>query len=166
MKVAARSNRNPERLKQAVAADSLLQFLRERIKQGGTPLRGYAEVCKALGYKNSAGMYAGQVCSRLDLACYHAGLPMVTLHWVRKPDGSINSNGLRGWEHYQDELRAAAEGHAWTPADLDLVQAELDKLPNRGAKPLWKGIEDQDVETWGRQLHARVPRWTALRRNR
>lgn len=65
MKVATRSNRSPERLKQAAAADSLLQFLRERIKQGGTPLRGYAEVCKALGYKSRAGMYAGQVCSRL-----------------------------------------------------------------------------------------------------
>ena len=57
-RVSCMINRTPERLKQAVAADLLLQFLRERIKQGGTPLRGYAEVCKVLGYKSSAGMYA------------------------------------------------------------------------------------------------------------
>lgn len=166
MKVVGRSNRSPERLKQAEAADTLLRFLRERIKNGARPLHGYAEVCRALGYKSSAGMYAGQVCSRLDLACYHAGLPMVTLHLVRTPDGSINANGLRGWEAFQAELRAAAVGHEWTPADLDLVQAELDKLPNRGAKPLWKDIEEQDVETWGDRLHARVPRWAEMRRKK
>ena len=126
-------------------------------------MRGYAEVCRALGYKSNAGMYAGQVCSRLDLACYHAGLPMVTMHWARRPDGSINPNGLRGWKTFDRELLAAAEGHEWTVEDLNSVQAELDKLPHRAAKALWRDLEEQDVATWGIQLHARVPRWTELR---
>lgn len=37
-------------------------------------------------------------------ACYHAGLPMVTLYWVRKPHGLINSNGLRGRKQMQAAL--------------------------------------------------------------
>lgn len=133
----------PRRLRQAADAEPLLRALRAHLLAGRAPLFGYGKAAALIGRKNSEGAHLGQVCSRIDLACYHAGLPLLTLHWVRKPDGEVNYDGLIGWHAFARELIEASAAHAWTAAEFDLLQSRLDALPDKATAALWAEVEAQ-----------------------
>ncbi len=47
----------------------------------------------------------GKVTSRIDLAAFYAGLPMLAVHWVRNPDGKVNPASFPGtWAQYKEEM--------------------------------------------------------------
>jgi hypothetical protein len=140
-------------LKQAEDAAVLLQALRQHVLARRAPLFGYGKAAALIGRKNSDGAHLGQVCSRIDVACYHAGLPLLTLHWVRRPDGKVNHDSLVGWRAFAQELIDASAGHAWTAGDLELVQARLHALPQKATAALWAEVEAQGPATIRQQLH-------------
>jgi hypothetical protein len=145
-----------KRLKQADDADTLLTALRRWVQEGNDPIKGYSFAAQMIGRGSKEGVHVGQVCSRIDLACFNAGLPMLTMHWVRLPSGAVNAASLNGWHDFQDELLAQSSVHRWTEADFDRVRGQLDALPNRSALTLWRQIESRGIQFARQQLHRNV----------
>lgn len=140
------------RLKQAEDAAPLLRALAEHVLAGRAPLFGYAKAAALIGRNSSQGAHLGQVCSRIDVACYHAALPLLTLHWVRRPDGEVNHDSLVGWREFAHELIEASAAHAWTAAEFELLHARLEVLPAKAAAGLWAEVEAQGTAAIRQQL--------------
>lgn len=87
---------------------------------------------------------------------------MLTMHWVRKPDGKVNPASFIGWEGYEEELRRFSTGHIWAADDFVEVRRQLDALPNKGAKALWNGIAKVGEPFLRRQLHCKVGRLAGI----
>ena len=136
-----------ERLKEAERADLLLTVL--RITTGS--IEGYAAAADLIEWRGRAvGRPMAQVCSRLDLAAFNAGLPMLALNRVRMKDGSINKKAFSGtWEKYRAEIERRMQTYCWRQQDYDRLQAELDRLPNSSAKRLWEQVETQELSNPG-----------------
>ena len=84
-------------LQEPKRAIELLAALRKHILSGGGLILGYAVAAEMIGLKGSDnGRHLGQVVSRIDLASFLAGLPSLSLHWIRETDGKINREALRG----------------------------------------------------------------------
>lgn len=142
-------------MNQATAAHNLLQAIRQRIVEGQGPFHGYSAAAAAAGYitnAKDAGRAMGQVTSRIDLAAFYAGLPMLAVHWVRNPDGKVNPASFPGtWAPYKEELEGVAAAHVWTTEDVDKVLAKMHSTldANEGAVTLWKYVEGRRLDTPG-----------------
>ena len=143
------------RMKQAIAAHNLLQAIRKRIVDGEGPLHGYSAAAAAAGYTTNAkdaGRAMGQVTSRIHLAAFYAGLPMLAVHWVRNSDGKINPASFPGtWAPYKDEIENVAAAHVWSVNDVDIVLAKMHSTldSDEGAVTLWKHVESRRLDTPG-----------------
>lgn len=105
--------------------------------------------------------HVGQVTSRIDLAALYAGLPMITVHWVRKPDGQVNLASFSGplWEPRRKGIILVSESHQWTADELAVVRKRLQELPDDAADMQWKLIETREYERPGYidyNLHRRL----------
>lgn len=142
-------------MSQATAAHNLLLAIRQRIVEGKGPFHGYAAAAAAAGYVHNAkdaGRAMGQVTSRIDLAAFYAGLPMLAVHWVRNPDGKINPASFPGtWVAYKDEIETVAGKHVWSVEDVDRVLAKMHSAlnANEGAVTLWRYVESRRLDTPG-----------------
>ena len=142
-------------MSQATAAHNLLQAIRQRIVDGKGPFQGYSAAPTAAGYTTNAkdaGRAMGQVTSRIDLAAFYAGLPMLAVHWVRNPDGKVNPASFPGtWAPYKDEIESVAAAHVWTAEDVDKVLAKMHSTfdADEGAITLWKYVESRRLDTPG-----------------
>jgi hypothetical protein len=136
-----------KRLREAERADLLLTVLRATTGS----IVGYAAAADLIEWRGRAvGRPMAQVCSRLDLAAFNAGLPMLALNRVRTKDGSINHAAFSGsWEKYRAEIERRMQTYCWRQQDFVSLQAELDRLPNRSAKILWERIETQELSNPG-----------------
>lgn len=134
---------------EAERATQLLAALRKHILSGGGLVIGYIAAAEMIGLDGDYCRHLGQVVSRIDRACFDAGLPMLTLHWVRSPDGNVNGEAFNGsvtgvsklWIPFNQEILDTAANFRWSTTDFDLVQSSLDKLPKVGAKTLWTALE-------------------------
>ena len=141
------------RMSQATAAHNLLQAIRQRILDGKGPFHGYSAAAAAAGYTTNAsdaGRAMGQVTSRIDLAAFYAGLPMLAVHWVRNPDGKVNPASFPGtWAPYKDEIESVAATYQWTAEDVDKVCAKMQSTlsADEGAVTLWKYVESRRLDT-------------------
>jgi hypothetical protein len=156
-------------LQESKRANELLAVLRKHILSGGGLILGYAVAAEMIGLKGSEnGRHLGQVVSRIDLASFNAGLPFLTLHWIRETDGKINTEALRGpkgwavnpWLEFESEILEKAATCQWTAESFDRLQASLDRLPNEGTRPLWKRVDDsiakKGTDFIRHNLHRRV----------
>lgn len=142
------------RLKEAERADLLLRALRDTTDI----IYGYETAAKRIEWQQPAiGRPMAQVCSRLDLAAFNAGLPMLALNRVRRKGGAINKAAFSGsWATYRTEIEERMQPYDWRTQDYDCLQAELDGLPNRSAKKLWEQVDEQEARQPGfirSQLH-------------
>ena len=116
-------------MSQATAAQNLLQAIRQRVVDGKGPFHGYSLAAAAAGYTTNAsdaGRAMGQVTSRIDLASFYAGMPMLAVHWVRNPDGKINPASFPGtWSNFKDEIESVAVAHVWTAGDVEKVLGKM-----------------------------------------
>ncbi len=134
---------------EAERATELLTALRKHILNGGGLIIGYIAAAEMIGLDGDYCRHLGQVVSRIDRACFDAGLPMLTLHWIRSPDGNINGEAFNGsvtgvsklWVPFNQEILDTAANFQWSATYFDLVQSSLDKLPKVGAKTLWTALE-------------------------
>ena len=86
----------------------------------------------------------------MELASFNSGLPMLALHWVRKPNGEINPAAFNGsaaavaiWQRFDKEVLDTAAGHQWSDDDFNQMQATLDSLPNDSSAILWNHVESK-----------------------
>lgn len=139
----------------------LFAVLRNRVLTRQPPINGYHRAAEAIGLDGARySKHMGQVCSRMDVATFNAGYPMLATHMVRKPNGRIPSTAFRGiWQQFREECINTAQEHVWTPEQLDAVLVALNALRDVGARGLWKAIQDHEADDIGyirRTLHGKL----------
>lgn len=146
-------------MSQATAAHNLLLAIRQRIVDGKGPILGYAAAATAAGYTvnaRDAGRAMGQVTSRIDLAAFYAGLPMLAVQWVRNPDGKVNPASFSdAWAQYKEQMESVAASHVWSVEDIAKVLAKMHSAldANKGAVTLWRYVESRRLDTPGYVEH-------------
>jgi hypothetical protein len=112
-----------------VQADTerVIEWLRElsRISEGH-PKFTNADVARTLG-KKRPGQELGNLMSRLDFACYAAGLPAIGCT-AEKPFADAWQQQNRTWKWPVKKMRAAAKAHSWSSTDFDLILQETQRL--------------------------------------
>jgi hypothetical protein len=112
-----------------VQADTerVIEWLRElsRISEGH-PKFTNADVARTLG-KKRPGQELGNLMSRLDFACYAAGLPSIGCT-AEKPFADAWQQQNRTWKWPVKKMRAAAKAHSWSSTDFDLILQETQRL--------------------------------------
>jgi hypothetical protein len=113
----------------AVQADTerVIQWLRELSEiSDGRPKFTNADVARTLGRKR-LGQELANLMSRLDFACYLAGLPPIGCA-AEKPFAEAWQQTDRAWKWPVRKMRAAAKAHSWSSADFDLILQETQRL--------------------------------------
>ncbi len=112
-----------------VQADTerVIQWLRELSQiSDGHPNFTNADVARTLG-KKRAGQELSNLMSRLDFACYVAGLPSIGFA-AEKPFADAWQQQNRTWKWPVKKMRAAAKAHLWSSTDFDLMLQETQRL--------------------------------------
>jgi hypothetical protein len=138
----------PEMNQQHTDAIALIRAIGVRIGAGNSaPIVGYKAAAELIGRDGSSeARYVGQVCSLCDAAAFVAGWPMLTVHYVRKPDGKINEASFAGWwEQWRQSVVEKSTTHHWQKEHLDdLVRAISSGLvPNRAAASIWEYFQSR-----------------------
>ncbi|WIY70837.1 EVE domain-containing protein [Aquidulcibacter paucihalophilus] len=114
-----------------------------------------AEGAAALGWPDLQvfGRAYGNLQSRLDFACYRAGLPPLGL---TAEQAFARAWGVkdRDWRYPVEAMRLAANTRAWSNADFDLIRAEANALPGQ-AHIAWQesiATEESAVRAWAEGL--------------
>lgn len=142
-------------------ARELLAVLRHLVLTDQPPIRGYHRAAEAIGLDGERYQrHMGQVCSRIDVATFNAGYPMLATHMVRTPEGEIHPDAFRGqWEQFRDECTELVLSHRWTPEQLDEVLGALNALGPVGAISMWNNIREREAKKPGYiryNLHRKV----------
>ena len=83
-------------MKQHEDALKMFALLRDRLLGNQAPINGYSVAAEAIGLTAAHAVHIGQVNSRIDVAAFNAGYPMIATHMVRKPNGRIHPKRLAG----------------------------------------------------------------------
>jgi predicted HNH restriction endonuclease len=142
--------------------ETLLAWLREQAaaNHGRLPPFRNADSAAALGMADlhRYGRVLGNIQSRIDYACYVAGLPPLGLAgaapfddaWQR-PDGD--------WVYPISSMQTAAQSHTWSTADFDRVLQESRKLSGL-AHIVWQkevAANEAGVKAWAFGLQREQP---------
>src|SRR5580658_10541364 len=122
-------NHEKSRRTSTVQADTerVIEWLRELSQiSDGHPKFTNADVARTLG-KKRAGQELANLMSRLDFACYLAGLPSIGCT-AEKPFADAWQQLHRSWKWPVKKMRAAAKAHVWSAADFDLMLQETQRL--------------------------------------
>ncbi len=137
--------------------ERVLDWLADRANQHGGALNSYsnADVGALLGFDDLTrhGRVLGNIMSRLDFACYQAGVPPLGLCVVEHFANAWSREGRR-WAFPVPEMRLAAQNHHWSTLTLEKVRANARLLPGQAAIP-WRGElneREEDVRRWAQGL--------------
>jgi hypothetical protein len=79
----------------------------------------------------------GNLISRLDFACYAAGLPPLGCAAAEPfPDAWMDPQG-RTWRFPRDAMCRGAKGHRWTDADFEKLRDETRSIRSGRARDVW-----------------------------
>ena len=133
----------------SVQADTerIIEWLRElsRISEGH-PKFTNADVAGTLG-KKRPGKELGNLMSRLDFACYVAGLPPIGCV-AEKPFADAWQQQNRSWKWPVKKMRAAAKAHSWNSADFDLLLHETQHLSYGLGQAAWNDELETKMMAW------------------
>ena len=121
-----------------VQADTerVIEWLRELSQiSDGHPKFTNADVARTLG-KKRPGQELGNLMSRLDFACYAAGLPSIGCT-AEKPFADAWQQQNRTWKWPVRKMRAAARAHSWSSTDFDLLLHETQHLSYEVGHVAW-----------------------------
>ncbi|ARV17653.1 hypothetical protein AEP_00693 [Curvibacter sp. AEP1-3] len=109
----------------------------------------------------------GNLQSRIDFACYRAGLPPLGLA-AEQPFELAWSQERRTWAFPVQEMQRAAQLKKWTDQDFDCVLRETERLPGQ-AHLIWKealGTEEQAIKAWTMLFTTQEPTSTVIEEKR
>lgn len=139
--------------------EALLQWLRERRPIAGGPLPPHTNVEAAAALSmadmHRYGRVFGNIQSRIDFACYAAGLPPLGLAADTPFEKAWLQEG-RSWAYPIQSMQAAAQSRVWTDKDFDVVLKETERLPGQ-AYISWKrelSVNEAKVRDWAFRLGA------------
>ena len=114
--------------------EALLRWLRESAQTNGgrIPPHTNGEAAAVLGMTDmhSHGRVFGNIQSRIDFACYVAGLPPLGLT-ADAPFAMAWRREGRSWGFPVAVMQAAAQSRTWSDRDFDRVLAETERLPGQ-----------------------------------
>jgi hypothetical protein len=135
-----------------VQADTerVIEWLRElSLISEGHPKFTNADVARTLG-KKRPGQELGNLMSRLDFACYVAGLPSLGCT-AEKPFADAWQQQNRTWKWPIRKMRAAARAHSWSSTDFDLILHETQRLSYGLGRVAWNdelARNDNKIMAW------------------
>jgi hypothetical protein len=135
-----------------VQADTerVIQWLRELSQiSDGHPKFSNADVARTLG-KKRPGQELSNLMSRLDFACYVAGLPAIGCA-AEKPFADAWQQQDRTWKWPVKKMRAAAKAHSWSSDDFDLILDETQRLSYGLGRVAWNdelAKYDAKIKAW------------------
>jgi hypothetical protein len=135
-----------------VQADTerVIEWLRELSQiSEGHPKFTNADVARTLG-KKRPGQELGNLMSRLDFACYVAGLPSLGCT-AEKPFADAWQQQNRTWKWPIRKMRAAARAHSWSSTDFDLILQETQRLSYGLGRVAWNdelARNDNKIMAW------------------
>jgi hypothetical protein len=135
-----------------VQADTerVIQWLRELSEiSDGHPNFTNADVARTLG-KKRPGQELSNLMSRLDFACYVAGLPSIGCA-AEKPFADAWQQQNRTWKWPVKKMRAAAKAHSWSSADFDHILHETQRLSYGLGHVAWNdelARHDTKIKAW------------------
>jgi hypothetical protein len=117
--------------------ERVIEWLRELSQiSDGHPKFSNADVARTLG-KKRPGQELGNLMSRLDFACYVAGLPAIGCT-ADKPFANAWQQQNSTWKWPVKKMRAAAKAHSWNSGDFDLMLQETQRLSHELGDVAWK----------------------------
>ena len=108
-----------------------------------------AAVAMGIGDMQRYGQVHGNIQSRVDFACFSAGLPPLGLA-ANFPFAKAWSQQERDWAYPIAAMQAAAQSRAWTTGEFDQVLRETERLPGQ-AHISWKealATNEAGVRAW------------------
>ena len=145
-------SREKSRQTSTVQADTerVIEWLRELSQiSEGHPKFTNADVARTLG-KKRPGQELGNLMSRLDFACYVAGLPSLGCT-AEKPFADAWQQQNRTWKWPIRKMRAAARAHSWSSTDFDLILHETQRLSYGLGHAAWNeelARHDDKIMAW------------------
>jgi hypothetical protein len=145
-------SREKSRRTSTVQADTerVIEWLRELSQiSDGHPKFTNADVARTLG-KKRPGQELGNLMSRLDFACYVAGLPSIGCT-AEKPFADAWQQQNRTWKWPIKKMRAAASAHSWSSTDFDLILHETQQLSYGLGRVAWNdefARHDNKIMAW------------------
>jgi hypothetical protein len=125
-------------MKQHLYALKLLELVRKDPARVWT----YGEAGEAIGLGPEHARYMGQVASRLGLAFFYAGKPLLTMVTVQAVGYGLRKVVFgRMFAQHRQEIEDAVATHTFTSADFDAVERALRALPKASAHCLWQAAE-------------------------
>jgi hypothetical protein len=124
-------------------AARVLEFLERRMKIDREARTTFSELAAEFGQTpKSYGRHLGQVASRIDAACWSAGLPLLGAFRIRLSDGSLNAKALAepNWAIRRQALAQREAMHDWNADDFRRLRQGLEQLPPKGASLIWHDI--------------------------
>jgi hypothetical protein len=130
--------------------ERVIEWLRELSQiSEGHPKFTNADVAHTLG-KKRPGQELGNLMSRLDFACYVAGLPSLGCT-AEKPFADAWQQQNRTWKWPIRKMRAAARAHSWSSTDFDLILHETQRLSYELGHIAWNdelARHDNKIMAW------------------
>jgi hypothetical protein len=130
--------------------ERVIEWLRELSQiSEGHPKFTNADVAHTLG-KKRPGQELGNLMSRLDFACYVAGLPSLGCI-AEKPFADAWQQQNRTWKWPIRKMRAAARAHSWSSTDFDLILHETQRLSYELGHIAWNdelARHDNKIMAW------------------
>jgi hypothetical protein len=124
-------------------AARVLEILERRMQVDRNARTTFSELAAEFGQTpKSYGRHLGQVASRIDAACWSAGLPLLGAFRIRLSDGSLNAKALAepNWALRRQALAQREAMHDWNADDFRCVRQALNQLPPKGASLIWHDI--------------------------
>lgn len=137
--------------------ERVLDWLAGRAAKNGGLLSGFtnAEIGTMLGFDDLArhGRVQGNIQSRLDFACYRAGVPPLGLCVIEHFANAWSQEG-RSWAFPVQSMRSAAQSFDWSKVVFDELRANARLLPGQAAIP-WRqefSEREENVRKWAEGL--------------
>lgn len=124
-------------------AARVLEILERQMQVDRNARTSFSELAAEFGQTPKAyGRHLGQVASRIDAACWSAGLPLLGAFRIRLSDGSLNAKALAdpNWAVQRHVLAQREAAHEWNADDFRRLRQALDQLPPKGASLIWHDI--------------------------
>jgi hypothetical protein len=130
--------------------ERVIGWLRELSKiSDGHPNFTNADIARTIG-KKRPGPELHNLMSRLDFACYVAGLPSIGCIAEKPFADAWQQQGL-SWKWPVKKMRAAAKAHSWSSGDFDLLLHETQRLSYGIGRVAWNdelAKHDTKIKAW------------------
>lgn len=148
-----------EKLITQIRTDKLLAWYLGRLAERAGVLKGHsnADAGAILGFWDLTkhGRVLGNITSRIDFACYKAGLPPLGLT-ATQPFANAWSQQGRSWAFPIQTMAASAQSRVWSKIDIEHILDRVSELPGQASIPWKKELAEREasVREWAFSLHA------------